>query len=116
MKILFVTFGLLVSLLLQIGCAVQKPPVEELERVTREYLAKVTNPPKVRGISLQPHPNNIYLVTVDGESSDGKPIANFLIGQLYQSDGKSYWQVADATPYRLKTLGIKKAKDDDDDK
>lgn len=42
MKSLFVL--LLFSFLLQIGCSEQKPPVEELERVTREYLAKEANP------------------------------------------------------------------------
>ena len=113
MKIFFISLCLVVSLLFQFSCAERKPPIEELEKATREYLAKDEKPKKVRGISLQPHPNNIYLITVEAENSDSKSDTYLLLGQLYRNNEESYWQVTYATPFKLNALGIKKAKDDE---
>ena len=114
MKSLFSMFLILISLTFFSSCAEQKAPVAELERVTREYLTKDDPSTKVRGISLQPYPNNVYLITVDAESKEGKTFTRLLIGQLYSSDGKSYWQAAPATKHLLKALNIKKPKDDEE--
>jgi hypothetical protein len=115
MKSLFFTLFILISLTFFSSCAEQQPPVAELEQVTREYIAKDDPSTKVRGISLQPYPNNVYLITVDAESKEGKSFTRLLIGQLYNGDGKSYWQAAPATKHLLKALNIKKPKDDDEE-
>jgi hypothetical protein len=115
MKSLILTFLIFVSLVFFSCCAEHKPPVAELEQATREYIAKDDPTTKVHGISLQPYPNNVYLITVDAESSEGKSFTRLLIGQLYSNDGKSYWQAAPATKHLLKALNIKKPKGDDEE-
>lgn len=89
------------------GCSRTPPPTAELENAAREFLAMEEYPIKLRGISLQEQPDNIYLVVVDGEI-DGKTVSRLLIGQQYNGDGKTYWQVAPASEYLLKALDIKK--------
>ncbi len=106
---------ILLFVLLALSCA--KPngelvnPPEGLEQSIREYCTQKGW--QFHGLSVRAYPNDAYLVSLD-RSAPRNPINPTLdrntkqfIAEKGASNGTSYWQISDATPEKLKVLGIK---------